>query len=88
MVQRDVSEGLLIDAPVQEQEMWRAHWEDCCRRLNYWELLCEFAKANKRLEMLVQTCWKIGEWVSVLHRVTHTLLGPDERNIPRRLLPK
>eukprot|EP01127_Copromyxa_protea_P022666 TRINITY_DN8267_c0_g1_i1.p1 TRINITY_DN8267_c0_g1~~TRINITY_DN8267_c0_g1_i1.p1 ORF type:complete len:3694 (+),score=584.33 TRINITY_DN8267_c0_g1_i1:40-11082(+) len=62
IVQKDVSEGLLLDAPVQEQEMWRAHWEDCCRRLNYWELLCEFAKANKRIDVLVQTCWKIGEW--------------------------
>jgi len=61
-VQRDVAHGVLLDVPLHEQEMWRSHWEDCSRRLNQWELLCEFAKANKRPDLIVQTCWKIGQW--------------------------
>lgn len=62
-VQQDVSEGLLHDVSEQEQEMWRDQWIECSRRLNQWDLLCEFAKINKRADLLVQTCWKTGEWV-------------------------
>eukprot|EP01125_Pyxidicula_operculata_P020045 TRINITY_DN7318_c0_g3_i1.p1 TRINITY_DN7318_c0_g3~~TRINITY_DN7318_c0_g3_i1.p1 ORF type:complete len:2261 (-),score=569.45 TRINITY_DN7318_c0_g3_i1:97-6879(-) len=61
-VLRDHDQGYLPNVSLLEQDMWRLHWEDCCRKLNQWDLLIEFARVNKRMELLVQNSWQIGEW--------------------------
>lgn len=62
-VQRDYEKGVIADVPAWEQHVWQSHWESACKRLNHWDVLCEYAKVNTRYDLLVQSAWKLGEWV-------------------------
>lgn len=61
--QRDYERGVIKDVPRHELELWQIHWEESCRKLAQWDILCEYAKANSRYDLVVQSAWKLGEWV-------------------------
>lgn len=67
--QRDYEHGVIKDVPYHELELWQLHWEESCRKLGQWDVLCEFAKANSRYDLVVQSAWKLGEWVFLLLEV-------------------
>lgn len=64
-VQRDYENGVIADVPAWELHVWQSHWESACKRLNHWDVLCEYAKVNTRYDLLVQAAWKLGEWVCI-----------------------
>lgn len=63
--QRDYESGIIKAVPLHELEVWQHHWEESCRKLCQWDILCEYAKANARYDLIVQSAWKLSEWVRV-----------------------
>lgn len=71
--QKDYEEGMIADIPTYEMENWQAAWEESCKRLNQWDLLNEYGKANSRFDIIQNASWRLGEWVRSLSSV----LGGD-----------
>lgn len=76
---QDVEDGIYPNAPRSEIDMWTTHWEDCCKILNQWELLAEFALVNQKPDLLLQASWKLGDWVLIFYNVINFLVH-DERS--------
>eukprot|EP01133_Synstelium_polycarpum_P011916 gene11916-13884_t len=48
--------------PKSENLLWEDHWIECAKRLNQWEVLLDFARAQNMNELLVESAWKLSAW--------------------------
>ena len=54
-----------------ESLFWQDQILECCKRLNQWDTLTDFGKSNNRLDILVDSAWKLNtpDW-SIMKEIT------------------
>jgi len=82
--QREYEKGLIPRVPTAELDLWQQHWEESCKKLNQWEVLCEFAKANSRYDLILQASWRLSEWDLLKESLKH--FGPNAESAAPKFL--
>ena len=59
-----------------ELTIWQEEILECLKRLNQWDLLLEFGKANQRIDVLLDAAWKVNEW-GMMKEITNKHSFPD-----------
>lgn len=60
-----------------EIALWEQHWLNCAKRLNQWDLLTDFSRAQNNSELLLECAWKISDWSSMKEALSKTNVPPD-----------
>ncbi|OQR96405.1 phosphatidylinositol kinase (PIK-L3) [Achlya hypogyna] len=58
------SKALKIEASAFELKVLETQWISCVNHLCQWSLLHDFAKATQNQELLLDCCWKRGDWAT------------------------
>ncbi|RHY58145.1 hypothetical protein DYB30_004780, partial [Aphanomyces astaci] len=56
------SKSVKIDATKFEMKVLEARWVGCVKHLCQWSLMNDFAKTTQNQELMLDCCWKRGDW--------------------------
>lgn len=52
-----------------EESLWEEQWLGCAQRLCQWDVLAEFGAEVENYDVLLDSCWRLGNWSMVRERV-------------------
>lgn len=60
-----VRSGTAKPPPSSEGSLWQEGWLQSAKHLNQWEVVSEFATQCGHSDLVVETAWKVGDWISM-----------------------